>query len=142
MASLGGGGLVTLYTVKDTRYACLPSWNEHQKISHPTPSSLPGCDAPGAVLESPEGHFQRIRQNPPPIARSGGLRNAPEDSGGLQNAPERSGASARARADRIGSDRKDRIGGEASHNEGAGGLGRRLRARGRRVARPPRLSDS
>ena len=127
VASLGGGGLVTLYTVKDTRYACLPSWNEHQKISHPTPSSLPGCDAPGAVLESPEGHFQRIRRIPRQShvpEDSGTLRRTLEDSRTLQNAL----APPRARA-RIGSDRIGRIGSEGSVAQ---------RGRGRTLETAPR----
>lgn len=34
-------GLIQLYTVNGTRYACFSSWKDHQRINRPTPSKLP-----------------------------------------------------------------------------------------------------
>ena len=78
-------GLIRLYTVAGTRYADLPSWRDHQRISHPAPSMLP--------------------------ANNDSL-NHPESSGAFQNPPEPSGT---FMGDRKGSERRgtDRKGGES-----------------------------
>lgn len=50
-------GLVTTYHNNGTRYVSFPSWFEHQKISHPTPSRLPSPDDSGNTPED-SGDFQ------------------------------------------------------------------------------------
>jgi len=37
-------GLIRLYAQNGTRYADFPSWLDHQRINHPTPSKLPPYD--------------------------------------------------------------------------------------------------
>lgn len=39
-----GSGLVHEYEREDIRYACLPTWHEHQVINRYTPSTLPEPD--------------------------------------------------------------------------------------------------
>lgn len=42
-------GLVHLYEVNGLHYGCFPSYRNHQRISHPQPSSLP---APQDVIDA------------------------------------------------------------------------------------------
>ena len=58
-----------------------PSWDEHQKISHKTPSKLPPCP-----VHEPEDHAAYLRLHPPNLHA---LRN------GSGNAPERLGSGSR-----------------------------------------------
>lgn len=55
-------GLGVMYIVAGVQYIVLPSYPDHQRISHPSKSKLP---------------------SPPIPEHSGGLRSIPEDSGGL-----------------------------------------------------------
>ena len=41
LAEVASTGLIVLYEVKSERYACFPSWSDHQRIDRPTPSKLP-----------------------------------------------------------------------------------------------------
>jgi len=43
LSALHSSGLIRLYTVNGTQYAWFPSWKDHQRISHPSPSGLPAC---------------------------------------------------------------------------------------------------
>lgn len=43
LASIAGESLICRYEVGGVRLIHSPSWQEHQKISHPTPSKLPPC---------------------------------------------------------------------------------------------------
>jgi len=74
---LAGVGLCRLYLVEGVQYAVLPSFRDHQRISHPAKSKLPG---------------------PPHQSNTGGVARTPEDSGGFARTPQGS--------DLIGSDRK------------------------------------
>ena len=58
-------GIVALYEAVGVRYAIFPSWHDHQLISHPSRSKLPG---------------------PPEV--SGAHRNLPESSGIFRNVPQ------------------------------------------------------
>ena len=65
---LSESGLVTVYRVNEVDYAYLPSWRDHQRISHPSPSKLP---SPFPSLNTPES--------------SGTLRNVPQGSEGIKD---------------------------------------------------------
>jgi len=52
LAALADVGTVCRYVVGGVRLLHIPSWFEHQKVSHPTPSKLPPCP-------SDEGTFFR-----------------------------------------------------------------------------------
>lgn len=41
--SIAREGLLCRFVIADVRLIHIPSWNEHQKISHKTPSKLPPC---------------------------------------------------------------------------------------------------
>jgi hypothetical protein len=52
LAALAAGGWVCRYTVDESRLLHVPSWRDHQKPQHPTPSKLPGCPFhDGGLLE-------------------------------------------------------------------------------------------
>jgi hypothetical protein len=89
LQTLAATGLIGLYRDNGCRYGVFWSWTDHQKISHPAPSSFPT-----------------------PPEDSGGLQNPLEDSGGLANPLEDSGLARARGSDRIGLDRI-RSGGEA-----------------------------
>ena len=44
LRELEGVGLIRLYVAAGVRYACFPSWHDHQKIDRKQPSKLPLCD--------------------------------------------------------------------------------------------------
>jgi hypothetical protein len=77
LEEIAATGLLRLYSVAGVQYADFPSWDEHQRISHKTPSKLP------------------------PYQDSGELRKIPEDSG-----LARARGSDRIRSDRNGSEWK------------------------------------
>ena len=60
-------GLILLYRVRDVRYAVLPSWLDHQRISHPAPSKFPSLEH---SLKPPE--------------ESGGFQNPPQGIEGIR----------------------------------------------------------
>ena len=80
-------GLCRCYTVAEVPYVELPSFPDHQRISHPAKSRLPG---PPAVPNPPED--------------SGGFARTPEDSGILASVPQGSEGSKNLRR---GSERSD-----------------------------------
>lgn len=41
--AIDGQHLICRYTVGGVSFLHIPSWTEHQKISHPTPSRIPPC---------------------------------------------------------------------------------------------------
>lgn len=42
LAEIAGAGLIRLWDGPDgQRYACFPSWGDHQRVQHPSPSTLP-----------------------------------------------------------------------------------------------------
>lgn len=52
LVELEAAKLVVRYARKGREYIALPSWDKHQKISHPTPSKLP--KPPGRLRRIPE----------------------------------------------------------------------------------------
>lgn len=58
LAELTGAGLVHIYEVDGARFACLPGWSKHQRISKPTPSRLP---APPAASQGNPGDPRETR---------------------------------------------------------------------------------
>ncbi len=81
MKSLSDQGLIERYAVGDRTYFRIPSWSEHQVISHPRPSSLPAPNAiqdrsrglPGevpdaSVLKGREGKGREPRKRSAPLA--------------------------------------------------------------------------
>jgi hypothetical protein len=129
LQEIEASGTVQLYAVRGTLYAAFQSWKDHQRVQHPTPSTLP---APTDAEATPSGAFLRLHE------RSGEVLNTHETSGALMR-PQAS----RARADRIGSDRigSDRIGREGIGREGIGreGIGGEARGGDRRAPSRPRL---
>lgn len=49
LLALSQVGLVSLYTVKDARYAEFPSWRDHQRINRPQESVLPSFQSVSAI---------------------------------------------------------------------------------------------
>ena len=93
-------GLVRCYGLNGTRYADFPSWKDHQKISHPTPSILPAFDPAHALIPEDSGALQSSLEHSASRARGSdrirGIRSegrerrtppAPEDSGADGSAP-------------------------------------------------------
>ncbi len=122
-------GLIRLYHGPDgTRYAYFPSWNEHQKISHRTPSKLPA---------------------PPPfdgdsLNNSEDLRRAPEDSRDL---PSDRDLDRDLDRDRIGKEHRGREGSRGEKPEDppnpphGGGNASRLKRIGEFLSIPGNRSD-
>ena len=58
LEQLASTGLIRLYLFRDTQYADLPSWHDHQRISHPSISKYPSfndsLNAPETSLSTPE----------------------------------------------------------------------------------------
>jgi hypothetical protein len=48
-------GLLKIYAKEGTRYAWFPSWKDHQRIDHNTPSKLPAYEDSLSVLENSRG---------------------------------------------------------------------------------------
>jgi hypothetical protein len=69
-------GLIRLYTVEGTLYADFPSWEAHQRISHPCPSKLPSYQDSGNFQNPPESSSTIKDQG-----RDQGSRNGREWSG-------------------------------------------------------------
>lgn len=62
LAELDGVGLIHQYCVDGVAYLCIPGFATHQKVSHPTPSRLPGPTA--ARLQSDSGEIpERLPNN-------------------------------------------------------------------------------
>ncbi len=66
LQAIAATGLINLLTHSAGRYANFPSWRDHQKISHPTPSKIsPLVTAPecaGIVANVPPGSIDRNDQ--------------------------------------------------------------------------------
>lgn len=43
LEALEKAGTICRYVVGGSRFLHIPSWSEHQKVSHPTPSRVPPC---------------------------------------------------------------------------------------------------
>lgn len=41
LAEIEREGMATIYKVGAGTYGCLPNWHRHQKVPHPSPSTLP-----------------------------------------------------------------------------------------------------
>ena len=54
-------GLVRLYAQNGTRYADFPSWKDHQRIDHATPSKLPPYDDSLKILEDSKSYRETSR---------------------------------------------------------------------------------
>jgi hypothetical protein len=71
--------LICRYQVDGTPLIHSPSWDEHQKISHKTPSKLPPCP-----VHEPDDHAAYLRLHPPRLhsLRNGsGMEREPLGSG-------------------------------------------------------------
>ena len=83
-------GLIRLYRQNGTRYADFPSWHDHQRPAHATPSKLPAFtlaseDSGGFVNPREDSVLARARIDPKgTILREGNVPSEParEDSGG------------------------------------------------------------
>ena len=73
--------LICRYHVSSVALIHSPTWDEHQKISHPSPSKLPPCP-----VHEPTDHAAYVRLHPPK------LHSLRSDSG---NAPETLGSGSR-----------------------------------------------
>jgi hypothetical protein len=85
-------GLLCRYTAADKKYLHFPTWNEHQKISHPsTRGLLPVCpihDDRGGAPHTPSGTSPNSPETTPEPALSGKF---PEPSGKTPQGKERKG---------------------------------------------------
>jgi hypothetical protein len=100
MTEITQTGMVRIWDTGGQRYGYFPSWADHQRVQHPSPSLLP---AP-PELELPKGH----NPDPPPepvMTGSGTFMSAHEASRTFMNVPDPPRARAQIGSDRILSDR-------------------------------------
>ena len=78
LEQLAATGLIRLYRMKSTQYADLPSWHDHQYVSHASDSKLPSYnDSQNAPEDS--GTFRNV-----PVG-SEGIKEGIKDQGGEAN---------------------------------------------------------
>jgi len=88
-------GLMKLYEVDFIRYVWFPSWRDHQRISHPTPSKLPAPpEDSGGFQNLPHGDSGGLhKETPHGLDRKGlegiGSEGGKEASGDFQKIPEK-----------------------------------------------------
>lgn len=70
LTTLARLGLIRLYEQNGTRYADFPSWLDHQRISHKTPSKLPSWEESVSLPEN-SGTFQKFPHGSEGIGREG-----------------------------------------------------------------------
>jgi hypothetical protein len=75
--------LICRYRVDGLPLIHSPSWDEHQKISHQTPSKLPPCP-----IHEPDDHAAYVRLHPPKLhALQNGSGTVPESLGSGSRPP-------------------------------------------------------
>lgn len=72
-------GRVERYTVDERRYLCITTWEEHQKISHPSKSKLPAPDLGQETCEKPP---EKIVSPPETLRPDQGTGNGKEQGAG------------------------------------------------------------
>ncbi len=93
-------GLIRLYSAGDTRYACFPSWKDHQRINRPTPSKLPepprlapsSMSPHGILIEDSLRTHAGSDQDQEGIGRDQGSEGIGRDRRGVGNQGEPDGA--------------------------------------------------